>query len=624
MRPLRGPGVVLSLLLMVPALPAAEPVSVDCGFDASRIRTPEERWREGSEAAERMAPSPFGPPAPHATSGGRRRAVTPSPAPTFEAKNFIDDEIFGKMVRDGVKWTTRSSDGEFLRRVYLDLTGQIPEAAAAKAFLADSDPNKREKLIDSLLASEEFVERWTLWLGDHVQNTNVTAMLNFDVAERNRFYDWMKESIRSGKPYDQMAREMVSAAGLSITNAPVVYWLRQIATNGPIQDTYDNLAAESGEKFLGLPMTCLSCHNGLGHLEQVNSSLVKRTRMEFWRNAAFFAQTAGPPANRTGGSFQLTENTTGEYRLNTRSGNKSPREAPAGQSDIVAPAFFLTGGTPQQGETRRQAYARMLTAHPQFARATVNFIWKQIFNLGIVEPADSHDLLRQDPATLPPGAALQPTHPELLTKLATEFTARNYNLRSLLKTITMSNAYQLSAVYTPGPWSDAWTPYFARRYARRVMAESMLDSITRATSVPISIPVSGMVSITRAVAIPGPSDPAGRNSISPFLNAFGRGDRDQTPRAQDSSIVQALMMMNDPNVALRVRAVNNNSTTDKALKASRDPAVITDELYVATLSRYPTAAEKAAAVAYLSSGDITRNTEDLQFALMNRLEFLFH
>src|SRR5205085_8268472 len=182
---------------------------------------------------------------------------------------------------------------------------------------------------------------------------------------------------------------------------------------------------------------------------------------------------------------------TGEYRLNTTSGNKTPRTAAAGQSTTVAPAFFLSGEEPKAGETRRAAYARILTAHPQFARATVNYVWKAIFGIGIVEPADSFDLLRQDPATLANGATLQPTHPQLLTKLAASFIASNYDLRALIKTIVMSNAYQLSSRYTAGAWSEAYAPYYARHYPRRIMAEEVLDAIVKSTGVSALLTVSG-------------------------------------------------------------------------------------------------------------------------------------
>jgi hypothetical protein len=197
-----------------------------------------------------------------------------------------------------------------------------------------------------------------------------------------------------------------------------------------------------------------------------------------------------------------------------------------------------------------------------------------------------------------------------------------YSIRQLLKTIVSSNTYQLSSHYSPGGWNELWTTYYARHYPRRLMAEAVVDAICRATSRPQTYNITGQVNITRAMQLPDPLEPNGRNGVGAFLNAFGRGDRDTNPRSFDGSIVQALAMMNDQVVTTRIRAANN-STTDQILRATRDPGTIADELYIATLSRRPSAQERAAAVGFLSNGDIVRNTEDLQYALLNRIEFLF-
>jgi hypothetical protein len=585
----------------------------ECTFDPETVRLSEQRWRELSRNAETLA-----------ASQPRRRAVTP-PKQTYQPRNFIDSEIFGKMARDGIRWTHPSSDEEFLRRVSLDLTGQIPTAASVKSFLTDTSADKRDRLIDELIASEEFAERWTMWFGDLVQNVAVASNTVEFIQGRNAFHKFILESFRAGKPYDQLVREMIGSNGANWTVGQTNYWVRQIQNNGPRQDTYDNLSADTGEKFLGLPLNCLSCHNGIGHLDQVNVSLVPRSRYDFWRNAAFFAQTEvtvrrDQTANAT--EYTLADNPNVEYRLNTNSGNKTPRTPPQGQPNTVAPAFFLGGEVPRAGESRRVAYGRILTAHPQFARATVNYVWKEIFGIGIVEPADSFDLLRQDPDSLAEGLTLQPTHPRLITQLAQYFVESGYSVRQLVKTIVSSNTYQLSSQYSPGSWNDSWTSYYARHYPRRLMAESVLDAICRATSRPQSYSIQGQPNITRAMQIPDPLEPNGRNGVGAFLNAFGRGDRDTTPRSHDGSIVQALSMLNDPIVTTRVRA-NNNSTTEQILRATRDPGIIADELYIATLSRRPTAEERAAAIGFLRNGDLTRNTEDLQYALLNRLEFLF-
>jgi hypothetical protein len=251
----------------------------------------------------------------------------------------------------------------------------------------------------------------------------------------------------------------------------------------------------------------------------------------------------------------------------------------------------------------------------------VNYLWKELFGLGIVEPADSFDLLRQDPSSLALGATLQPTHPALITQLANAFAASRYDLRATLKLMVSSNAYQLSSRYTPGPWNDSWAPYFARHYPRRLTSEEMLDAVVKATNTTISVNVNGLGMVNKAMKLPDTTEGGGFRA---FLNVFGRGNRDDQARSRDSSIVQSLLLMNDRIVTDRVRAATVGSTVAKALQATRDASEIADTLYLATLSRYPSPLERDVAVGYLRSGDLTRKTEDLQFALLNRLEFLFN
>ena len=588
------------------------PSAADCTFQADQLRSVPEMWHRLSQRAEAVAPS-----------STRRRVTNPPKGDPFVAKNFIDTEIFGKMTRDGIQWTSRSSDTEFLRRVTIDLTGEIPDAATVRAFVADPSADKRDRAIDRLLASDAFNDRWTLWFGDLVENVQTATNTTIGTTPRNAYYRFIRDSMVQAKPYDQMVRELIAGTGDVTLKGEANYYNRDRQNNGPAQDTYDNLAASTGSRFLGMPMQCLSCHNGLGHLEQVNTGLSKKLRYDFWQNAAFFAQVQfDRVANSAGGTNQaIADNTTGIYRLNTTSGNKTPRQPVNGET-TVNPAFFLTGETPAAGETRRVAYGRMLTAHPQFARATVNYLWKELFGLGIVEPADSFDLLRQDAATLKPGATLQPTHPELLTKLASAFAANHFDLRATLKLMVSSNAYQLSSRYTAGTWNESWVPYYARHYPRRLMAEEMVDAIAKATNSTLSFPVAAMAPVTKAVQLPDTTE--GPAAFRTFMNNFGRGNRDDQPRTADSSIVQALALMNDRIVTDRIKANVPTSTVATTLAASRDPGTIADTLYVTTLARYPNFSERSAAITYLSSGDLTRKTEDLQFALLNKLEFLFN
>jgi hypothetical protein len=381
-----------------------------------------------------------------------------------------------------------------------------------------------------------------------------------------------------------------------------------------------------------MPFLCISCHNGVAHLEQVNTYLSHKTRLDFWKAASFFAKvtakaTVAPEYGANVRKFMVAENpaVTG-YKLGTVGGNKSDRVPPVGQGNTVLPAFLFTGEQPRAGEPWRDAYGRMLTADPQFARAAVNYLWKEMFGLGIVEPANNIDPNRLDPNHLSAGQTVQPINPDLLVALTTAFQQNGYSLRGILRLMVTSNTYQLSSRYTPGAWNEGWTIYFARHYPRRLTSEEIADAVAKATNVPMTINVTGMGTMAKAMSIPDPTEPGARSGMGIFLNSFGRGNRDDVVRSEDSSITQALSMMNDTTVTSRIKATANsgNSTVGKALKATpTDQTAIVDALYMATLCRHPTGAESSSAVAYLKSGTLSQKTEDLQFALLNQLEFLF-
>jgi hypothetical protein len=577
---------------------------------------------DASVRAETAAPSAGA----NATGTSKHRAVRPSKS----YPNPIDAAVFPKMSKDGITPTGRSDDTEFLRRVTLDLTGQLPDPAAVTAFLADNTSDKRTRTIDALLASDAFNDRWTMWFGDLVQNVQVATNIREYYVGRNAYYSWIRTSIQQGKPYDQLVRELISGAGDSFAAGNANYIVRQLQPNGPGQDTFDNLAAHAGEKFLGMPFLCISCHNGVAHLESVNTYLARKTRLDFWKSAAFFARTTAradlaPEYGANIRRYTVAQNMATGYQLNTKGGNKTDRVPPVGQGNTVTPAYLFTGEQPRTGEAWRDAYGRILTADPQFARATVNYLWKEMFGLGIVEPDNNIDPYRLDPNSLASGQTVQPINPDLLVALTTAFQQGGYSLRGILRLMVTSDTYQLSSRYTAGTWNEAWTTYFARHYPRRLTSEEIADAVAKATNVPMTMNVAGMGSMTKAMSLPDPTEPNSRTTMGLFLNSFGRGNRDDVMRSEDSSITQALSMMNDATITSRIKqgANGGNSTVGKALKASTDPATIADTLYLATLCRHPTAAESAAAVTYLKSGTLAQKTEDLQFALLNQLEFLF-
>lgn len=627
------------------AVPAAAP---DCGIGSAGI--PDRDGRAERIRRDR-ATTLFAPAHP---SSLEARTAVPSPegvvpadggqegaTPMVRRANYVDDEILGALAKAGVAPAPLATDAEFLRRVTLDLTGRIPDAADVRAFLADRTPDKRGRTVDRLLASDAFADRWALFYDDLFRTTTFADSGGLGYDGRNAFHQYFVDSIRSRKGWDQVARELITSNGNQApgtVGAPVTpptnFVLRNLQNNGPAQDTYDNLAASTGTAFLGLNLFCTSCHSGKGHTDQLNLFLTSVGRGDFWAMSAFWSRST---LKRNGTTFAETyytigENATGGYALGTTTGNKTPRDGKvwAGGATSVTPRFVLNGDSPRPGEGYRAALARVVPSHPQFARAAVNYLWREMFAVGIVEPAWDFDLLRQEPSQpLPDGWTLQPTHPALLDRLADEFAASGYDIRTTLRTIARSSSYQLSSYY-PAGWKAEYAPLFARHFVRRLRAEEVLDAVTRATGVPPVLNVTNYAApLAWAGQLPDTSEPRGTGGAPyrAFLDSYLRGNRDSVQRSSEGSISQALSQLNTTVVTSRVKAATSGSTVSQIVATKATPAQAVDTLFLATLSRPPTPQERADALAILTklvAGQTFASAcEDLQFALLNKLDFLF-
>jgi uncharacterized protein DUF1553 len=293
------------------------------------------------------------------------------------------------------------------------------------------------------------------------------------------------------------------------------------------------------------------------------------------------------------------------------------------------PKFMLTDELPRPGAEPREELARLLTSHPQFARATVNLYWSKLMGVGIVEPADEFDLARQDPKHIPTGWELQPSHPELLDALAADFRKNGYSLHSLFRVICNSSAYQLSARF-PGQWSERYTRYYARKYARMLTAEELHDSIALATDRPGNFgggrrkpvlndeePAGPAVSMAMQMAVPRSS-----GELKSFMQAFGQSNRGAPARPPQASPLQPIMLMRSPVVNDRVLAAKD-SRVQRLLASSESNAKVVEELFLATLSRQPAPEEKAVAVSFLDKNRV-EGAQNVQWALLNLVEFLYN
>jgi len=599
-------------------------VSGDCTFlnnPDEYLRPPSQRWRELTNTTTRVNATLW-----QGHAADRQSASSSEKTPR---KNFIDEYVFGKMEQNGISPAPLSSDQEFFRRVYLDLTGRIPSADQAAAFASDTDPAKRDAVIDSLVGSPEFVDKWTMFLGDLFRNNGPATNVNRYNQGRDAFYRYIRDSLAWNTPYNEMAQEMISATGDSWENGAANFPVGGTVPMGPQQDTYDGQAVDVAQMFLGINVVdCILCHDGARHLDSLSLWGARQTRAAMWGMSAFFARTRMQPLAITGGfeKYIVTDLPAGDYELNTSTGNRSPR-SPADGVMRVAPAYPFTGEPAPGNGNRRMALASFVTADPQFARAAVNYVWEQFMVEALVSPSNAFDLARLDPAN-PPEApwTLQPSNPELLEALASWFRDNGYDLRQLMALIARSNAYQLSSAY-PGVWRPEYVPYYARKYPRRLYAEEIHDAVTRATGIlpRYTLEYQGSVYPLPAVnwAMQFPDTRGGNSQGAQFLNAFGRGDRDLTPRDTNGSALQALTMMNLSFVMTRIHENNNGSNVQRLLREETEPERIIEGLYLATLSRFPDSQELNIASGLLRSLGNQRGAEAVQWALLNKLEFIF-
>ena len=532
------------------------------------------------------------------TVTSRVTAGLPQPAATsgrMPRRNFIDEFIFGKMERDKIPYAPLATDQEFVRRVMLDLTGRIPTPAQVREFLADNSPDKRAKLIDRLIGSPEFVDKWSYFYMDLVR-ANGKMQRGVEL-----FHRMLKDSLAADRPYDDFARSVMAASGKSNFVVASMNPIAREHVEGKTglapdhgddfdkinqTDTHDEVSILFGKIFLGINLSCIGCHNGGGHLEKVNVYLSQQKRTDFFQQSAFYGNTR---------YIQWIDQT--EFRMglitvddlgkgyNTKEESMLRMKRTGGPN---TPKFILTDEVPQPGKDPREELARMMTSHPQFARATVNLYWSKLMGFGFVEPWDEFDLARQDPKNVPEGWDVQPTHPELLDEMANYFRKNNYSLHKLFSAICNSNAYQLSARF-PGEWDEKYTNYYARKFVRMLGAEEVHDAIAAATERPGNFgsrrgrrratpAVSGanaalaqsvqnaqaiqnndelppMPPVSRAMQVTVPS-PSGE--LKSFMQAFGQANRGTPARPPQPSPLQPIMLIRSPVVNDRVLAANDS------------------------------------------------------------------
>jgi len=513
----------------------------------------------------------------------------------LEPRNFIDEQIDKQLDLLNLTSSPRCGDSEFIRRAYVDTIGTIPTSAEVQTFLEDPSPEKRDKLIDTLLARPEFVDYWSYKWGD-------ILMLNGTLLRPEAlksYYMWMRGHVEQNTPWDAVVREVMTATGNShIEGATNFYALNQ---------TPEEMTENACQAFLGLSIGCAKCHN---------HPLEKWTNDQYYAMANLFSRVkakgwGGEPRNGDG-LRTLYVATAGDL-VQPRTGKPQPPTP--------------LDGTPLNIDDpgdRRIALAHWMTSpdNPYFARSITNRIWANYFGVGLIEGVD--DLRVSNPAS----------NEELLSAAAKHLIDNKFNLKELMKVILQSNAYQRSSQPLHG--NEKESRFYSRYYPRRMMAEVLHDAIAQVTQVPTTFD---------QVAFPGADKqktefyPVGTRAIqlydsaveNYFLKAFGRNDRNivcECERSDEPSMVQVLHISNGNTLNNKLQTKDNR--VDKLLKlraAGMSNAALLDEVYLTTLARFPTQPERTQLLESLpqpGSEDERIITEDILWAILSSREFLFN
>ncbi|MCZ6654495.1 MAG: DUF1553 domain-containing protein [Planctomycetota bacterium] len=640
MTTLRRQFLAATAALLVTASTGAQDLTPEARERAERAHRTAQRGNvPASEAAEKLT----------SQAAGMRPGETPQ-AQAIARKNFIDEHIFGRIEKDGIPHAGRASDREFVRRAYLDVTGRIPTINELTAFLDDKHPGKRSELIDTLVDSEEFVQRWSYYFEDLFRAGN---RMGFG---KNLFHYWIEEWLRLDRPYSGVVADLLTQGGKSSHSSPgALYFARDFvkAKDDPDEpdahdlinraDSIDEFTITYSKVFLGINLGCISCHDGAHHLERINLFLTGKTREQFFQQAAFYGKTR-MLMNWENGFQANTEYTVDDVEPGYPTEAESIVRVPRTGGDNT-PRFILSGEAARPGRLPRDELARFVTGSLQFSRATVNRIWAQLMGFGIVEPVDDFDLARYyADQEIPEGWIVQPSNPHLLDDLAKDFQKSNYSFKHLVRTIMKSSAYQLSSKFE-GEWKPAYAAYYPRKFVRILSATELHDAIAVATSRPGSYK-KGDEEVRMARQLIDPAYVT--TEVAEFFRAFGQQSRDEMPSRSPTSALQAMLMMNSEFVLDRVKA-EGNSRVDQLLERIAEDRVVVeqayraatgeepsgqaveavidrslvDRIYLSTLSRQALPAEMDVALSVLGKNR-AEGLENLQWALLNKPEFLFN
>lgn len=504
-----------------------------------------------------------------------KNEIASSAYEAFPRRNYIDDLVVAKLKALNIAPSGLAGDPVFIRRAYLDAAGILPTAEEVENFLAGKSPDKRAKLIDDLLKRDEFVDRWAYKWSDLL----LVNSRKLRPQQMWSFYDWIRDSVKSNKPWDQFAREIFTGTGSTREHGALNYF---VLHKNPI-----DLSENAAQAFLGQRITCARCHN---------HPLEKWTQKQYYEMANLFSRVGLKNDGADTVVFAKASGDINHPRLlrplppTPLDGNSLPLEA---QVD------------------RRLAFATWLTSprNPFFARSLTNRVWANFMGRGLVHPED--DVRATNPAS----------NEDLLSALTNDFVKHGFDVQYLIRTIMNSGAYQLSSEANATNQND--DVFYSRYLVKRLPAEVILDAMSQVTGVATNF--TGYPAATRAMQLPDSQVP------SQFLVSFGRPLRnicDSSERSSDPNVAQALHVINGETLNKKISSPDGYAAL--YLKLGLSERRILEQLFLSAYSRYPADDERerltqALAAPWNEKSDARKQAlEDLMWAMLTSKEFLFN
>lgn len=513
--------------------------------------------------------------------------VSPRIFAKAKRRNFIDDLVNEKLRSLNIPPSPRCTDGEFIRRAYLDTIGVLPTEKETRDFLANKSSKKRDQLIDQLLQRPEYVDYWSHKWSDLL----LVSTKKLKPGAMWSYYNWIRENVAANTHWDDFARKIVTATGSTFQNGAGNFYI--------LHDDPKALIETTSQAFLGMSVACAKCHN---------HPMEKWTNDQYYKFANLYARVRAKSGTGEGEAIVYTV-TEGDL-VQPLTGKPQPPTPLDGKSVPI-----------DSPEDRRKALADWLVSrdNPYFSRAIVNRVWANFYGVGLVEAVD--DLRVTNPAS----------NEKLLSATGKFLADQKFDLKVLMRTILQSETYQRSS--EPLPENVADTRFYSRYYPRRLMAEVLLDAVSEVTDTYDSINFAGLTQDFGGQSVPFPKGwramqlPDTRVN-SYFLKTFGRPDRTITcecERTSDPSISQVLHVCNGDTINKKLEMKNNE--IGKLFAKKMPPEKMVEHAYLTALSRLPTEPEKKKLISVLDQtkpDEMRPAVEDMYWALLSSREFLFN